>query len=167
MATQKAPLSLLDTTILSNFAHAQRPDLVQFTLKETAATTGAVMAELRRGEALGLVMHVDWTWLTVLELTQSEEALAVQWQETLDAGEAACLAVAITRGGRLLSDDLAARRLAQARGVPISGTIGVLLHLVAGGRLTVATADSLLEVMRQHGYRAPVLSLHAYLEDQG
>lgn len=167
MATQIASLSLLDTTILSNFAHAQRPDLVQITLGDAAATTSAVMAELRRGEALGLVMHVDWTWLTVLELTQSEEDLALQLQETLDAGEAACLAVAIIRGGRLISDDLAARRLAKVRGVTVSGTIGLLLHLIATEKLEVTAADSLLDVMCQHGYRAPGSSLQAFLKDQG
>jgi hypothetical protein len=36
------PLSLLDTTILSNFAHAQRPELVQMVLGEQAATTPTV-----------------------------------------------------------------------------------------------------------------------------
>lgn len=167
MATQIAPLSFLDTTILSNFAHAQRPDLVQIALEDTAATTSAVMAELRRGEALGLVMHVDWTWLTVLKLTQSEEDLALQLQEIVDTGEATCLAVAITRGGRLLSDDLAARRLARVRGVTVSGTIGLLLHLIATEKLGVTAADSLLDVMCQHGYRAPVSSLQTLLKDQG
>ncbi|MCA9970699.1 MAG: hypothetical protein KC425_10815 [Anaerolineales bacterium] len=45
------PLSLLDTTLLSNFAHAQRPELIQLALRDEAATTPTVLAELRRGEA--------------------------------------------------------------------------------------------------------------------
>ncbi len=48
----------------------------------------------------------------------------------VDAGEAECLAVAVTRGYTFLSDDFAARRVAKTRGVAISGTLGVLLLLV-------------------------------------
>ena len=74
-------LAILDTTILSNFAHAQRPELVQAVLAESAATTAAVVAELRQGEALGFVPRVDWRWLSVLDLTADEEMLLQSiWQ---------------------------------------------------------------------------------------
>ena len=42
-------------------------------------------------------------------------------------GEAECLAVALQRGYRFLSDDFAARRLAKVKGIIVSGTIGILL----------------------------------------
>jgi predicted nucleic acid-binding protein len=157
-------LSLLDTTILSNFAHAQRPDLVQSALGDQAVTTATVLAELRQGEALGLVPHVDWRWLPALTLTAEEQALAVHYQDILDAGEAECLAVAVTRGCHFLSDDLAARRLARAYHVTISGTLGLLLYLVHQSHLTAA-ADTLLDLMRQHGYRAPITSLQVYMKE--
>ncbi len=76
LTATRDPFSLLDTTILSNFAHVQRPDLVQTALEETAATTAVVMAELRRGEELGLVTRVDWAWLQLLNLTAAEQEQA-------------------------------------------------------------------------------------------
>jgi predicted nucleic acid-binding protein len=158
-------LSLLDATVLSNFAHVQRPELVRAALGEQAATTPTVLAELRQGEALGLVPRVNWRWLPVLALTAAEQALAGQYQEILDAGEVECLAVAVTRQGRFFSDYLAARRLAQAKQVPLSGTIGLLLALIRSRKLTIAVADGLLAVMKEQGYRAPVASLQVYFEE--
>lgn len=93
-------LSLLDTTILSNFAHIQQPSLVQKALGEQAATTPTVLTELCTGETLGFVPRVDWNWLTVLPLTAVEQSLATQYLNILDAGEAECLAVAVTRQAR-------------------------------------------------------------------
>lgn len=158
-------LTLLDTTILSNFAHTQCPDLVQVVLGDHAATTAAVLAELRRGEALGLVPHVDWRWLLQVALTRGEQELAVRYRHIVDEGEAECLAIAIVRNFRFLTDDLAARRLAQANNVSVSGTIGLLLQLINKGNLTVTEADDLLALMKQQGYRSPVASLRAYREE--
>jgi predicted nucleic acid-binding protein len=59
---------------------------------------------------------------------------------------------------------MAARRLAQAEGVPVSGTIGVLLHLIEQQYLTLSAADGLLVQMRQAGYRAPVSTLQRLLD---
>ena len=158
-------LSLLDTTLLSNFAHAGRPDLLRLVLGETAVTTPTVLAELRRGEAAGFVPVADWAWLPVVTLSPAEEALAADYLAIVDAGEAECMAVAVGRNGRILSDDLAARRLAQALGVPFSGTIGVLLRLILHHDVPVAAADEFLARMRQAGYRAPAASLRQFLEE--
>ncbi|MCA9956946.1 MAG: hypothetical protein KC434_19585 [Anaerolineales bacterium] len=159
------PLSLLDTTVLSNFAHVSRPDLVHTILGKQAATTSTVLAELHQGEALGFVPRVDWRWLLVLELTAVEQSLVNQYLHVLDAGEAECLAVAVTRRARFFSDDLAARRLAQVNQVGISGTIGLLLSLVHTKTVSLAEGDELLTLMKQQGYRAPAASLQTYLEE--
>ena len=92
-----------------------------------------------------------------------EADLAAGYCKIVDAGEADCLAVAVTRNGRFLSDDLAARRLAQAEGVTVSGTLGVLLYLIEQQHLTLVRADTLLAQMRQAGYRAPVDTLSRLL----
>ncbi|MCP4420896.1 MAG: DUF3368 domain-containing protein [Chloroflexi bacterium] len=159
-------LSLLDTTVLSNFAHAAQPNLVQIALGTTAVTTATVLLELRRGEIAGLVPTVDWTWLPQITLTPSEVTLSADYRKIVDAGEAECLAVAVVQNGRFLSDDLAARRLAQANGVAVSGTIGVLLYLVQQQQLTVSAADALLARMRQAGYRAPASTLRHFLDGE-
>lgn len=155
--------SLLDTTILSNFAHVQRPELVQLAVGDDAATTPAVLDELRQGEALGFVPQVNWRWLPVLTLSVREQALVTDYLTVLEAGEAECLAVAVMRQARFFSDDLAARRLAQVKQIPFSGTIGLLLTLTRRENLSLAEADHLLATMIQQGYRAPAVSLQSYL----
>ena len=155
---------LLDTTVLSNFAHVRRPDLPRTVLGPDLAVTPGVLAELRTGEQTGRVPTCDWTSLTVLAPTAAESAAAVDLERQLDPGEAECLAVALQRGHRFLSDDFAARRLAEAKGVVVSGTIGILLKGVATGVLVLAEADRLLAEMIRHGYRAPVRSLAELLD---
>ena len=153
------PMAILDTTVLSNFAHVQRPDLLHVTLGNDAATTAVVLTEIRAGENLGLVPRCDWRWLRVAALTSEEQRLAASYGTQLDTGESACLAVARSRAWTFLSDDFAARRLAQREGVPVSGTIGVVRQLVASQQLTPDEADRYLTIMINHGYRAPIKSL--------
>ena len=150
---------VLDTTVLSNFAHVQRPELLYMILGATALTSPKVMAELRMGEMLGLVPHCDWRWLAAVKLEPEEEKLADAFLDRVDAGEAGCLAIAILRHCSILTDDFAARRLAAEHGVPVSGTLGLLVRLVQAQHLSVAQADLLLADMRSHGYRAPIRSL--------
>lgn len=159
------PAYLLDTTVLSNFAHVRRPDLPRTVLGASLAVTPGVLAELRAGEQTGQVPTCDWTWLTVLVPTAAESALATDLERQLDPGEAECLAVTVQRGYRFLSDDFAARRLATAKGLTVSGTIGILLKGVTSGALALPEADRLLAEMIRHGYRAPVRSLHELLTD--
>ena len=153
--------TILDTTLLSNFAHIRRADLLRATLGGNAITTATVLAELRAGIALGWVPRCDWSWLTVVTLTGEEQAQAAHYTAILDVGEAECLAIANARGWVFASDDLAARRLAQQAGVAVLGTLGVLQKLVAVQLLTLDEADALLAVMVARGYRAPVRSLRA------
>lgn len=67
--------------------------------------------------------------------------------------------MARSRTWTFLSDDFAARRLAQREGVPVSVTIGVLRQLVASQQLTPDEANRYLAIMINHGYRAPIKSL--------
>lgn len=155
--------ALLDTTLLSNFAHIRRADLLRLALGEEAATTPAVIPELRAGEALGLVPSCDWNWLTILEPTDEERRLAADLERQVDPGEAECLAVAQMRQCKFFSDDFAVRRLARQRGLVVSGTLGVLLALVDEKNLSLEEADSLLTIMISRGYRSPVRSLQELL----
>lgn len=156
---------LLDTTVLSNFAHVRRPDLPRTVLGPHLAVTPGVLAELHAGELASLVPSCDWGWLTVLAPAEAESTAAADLERQLDPGEAECLAVALQRGYRFLSDDFAARRLAEAKGVIVSGTIGILLKGVTTGVLTLPEADVLLAEMIRHGYRAPMRSLRELLKD--
>jgi predicted nucleic acid-binding protein len=155
------PIALLDTTLLSNFAQVRRPDLLRAASGPDPATTPAVLGELRAGESLGLVPACDWSWLQVLEPTDDERRTAIEFARQLDPGEAECLAVALERNCPFLSDDFAARRTAELRGLAVSGTLGVLARLIEAGLLSLAEANVLLAQMIDHGYRSPVRSLES------
>ena len=73
--------------------------------------------------------------------------------------EAACLAVAAHRNGRVLTDDRDARKLAAQMKIPVSGTLGVLLRLVQIDALTLPEANNMLKQMIAQGYRSPVEKL--------
>jgi predicted nucleic acid-binding protein len=81
----------------------------------------------------------------------------------LNAGESACLAMALIRKCRILTDDRDARVFARHLKIPLSGTLGVLVHLVDVGSLDVDDADVLLSQMMSAGYRSPVASLRKLL----
>jgi len=49
---------VVDTTVLSNFAHVERADLVKLAFPEIIAPR-TVVSELRQGESLGLVPSCD------------------------------------------------------------------------------------------------------------
>ena len=155
---------VLDTTVLSNFSHARRPDVVRHVSRSHALTTPTVMAELRAGVEHYGVPQCDWSWLTVVVLTPEEHQQAGEWTLALDPGEREALAVALYREGTLCSDDLAARRMATYLGVPVCGTIGVLIQAVREGALDLSVADGILRLMRTRGYRAPIDSLRHVLK---
>ena len=154
---------VLDTTVLSNFAHVQRPHLIWEALGEHVFTTPVVMAELAVGVEMGFAPACDWAWLQILEPDERSMALAGELGRVLDAGEAESLAMAIRQDCVFLSDDLAARRLALSRGVKVSGTLGILLKLVKQGALDMEEADGLLREMVAKGYRSPTSSLSRLL----
>jgi predicted nucleic acid-binding protein len=151
-------VELLDNTLLSNFVHVNRLDLVAIALPE-ASTTPQVMAELNEGETSGRLSASNWSWLTVVSLSPEEVVHFEQLRLILDDGEASCLAVALSRKGTLFSDDRDARRYAQKLGVTVSGTLGVLTSLVRSQHLILAEADNLLQAMIQVGYYSPVDAL--------
>ena len=151
-------LVLVDTTVLNNFAQVRRPDLLRAAFSNLAAPQ-AVRQELAAGERLGRVPVCDWSWLKLVELTEAERSRADDLKSLLQAGEAACLAIAETRGGGVLTDDSSARRLAVGLGLETSGTLGSLVKLVRREILTLMQADQLLAEMIRRGYRSPFRSL--------
>ncbi|MFN8485581.1 MAG: DUF3368 domain-containing protein [Anaerolineae bacterium] len=152
-------IALLDTTVLSNFALVGRPELLQSALGETAATVEEVLAEYQMGVQLGRLPSFSWTWLQVLEMDEIEHAMSQRLQARLGRGEAACLALASVRGCRVLTDDRTAREMAMQMGIPVSGTLGLLVRLVDEDHLSFPEADDQLRAMIATGYRSPITSL--------
>ncbi len=115
--------------------------------------------ELLAGVRLGKLSDLDWSWLLQWKLDEDELSDYERFLSRLNAGEAACLAMAIARDCRVLTDDRDAREFARRLRVPISGTLGVLARVVEIGALSLNEADSHLSQMTAAGYRSPVVSL--------
>ena len=129
-------VALADTTVLSNFAHIERPDLLQALFSRLLAPA-SVLEELMQGEKRGLIPKCSWDWLEVVMPTAPEEALARELRRNLGPGEAEGLAVARSRNLLILTDDLDARRAAESFGLDLSGTLGCLRDLVRRSILSV------------------------------
>ena len=93
----------------------------------------------------------------------TEHRLQSEFDQFLDPGEASCLALAISRRMTLVTDDLAARRLAEKREVPLSGTLGILIALVRHNAFSLKEANAMLAAMIQRRYRSPVDRLDEFI----
>ena len=161
------PDYVFDTTVLSNFAAVGRLDLLERRYRGTAFTTLEVTDELRKGVKAGYaylelvladVDHEDQErWIGVL-VPQSahERRLRAEFDDRLGAGEASCLALAVSRELTLVTDDRAARQVAEERRVSVTGTVGILIKLVRASTLSLSEANALLADMIQYRYRSPV-----------
>jgi len=161
------PDYIFDTTVLSNLATVGRLDLLEKRYRNAALTTVEVSDELRRGLQAGYgylenvlqqIQNISpggWLRIVAPEST-AEHQLRGEFDLLLDPGEASCLTLAIARGLILVTDDLAARQLAHERGVPLTGTVGILLALVRDGVLSLTEANATLAEMIDRRYRSPV-----------
>jgi predicted nucleic acid-binding protein len=87
----------------------------------------AVVAELQAGRNVGVPLPVveDLSWV---EVRTPKGAPVLPLVRDLGAGEASALALALeTPGATVLLDDRLARRVASSLGIPIRGTVGLLL----------------------------------------
>ena len=114
---------------------------------------GAVWAELveARPEAPGVSELSAATWIEV-DTSSDVSAVARELALTLDAGEAAAIALAITRhADLLLIDEHAGRRVASAHGLRIRGTVGVLVSARLQGLLPALRP--VLDALLSAGFR--------------
>lgn len=157
-------LALLDNTVLSNFALVARLPLLMQVFGQHLATTPYVVREYEDGVKRGRVPPTHFDWIVVSALTHDELTQMTYLQQQVDAGEASCLAIALSRQGIVLSDDRSARRLAGQLGVPISGTVGILVRLIKTGTLSLEEADNYLDAMIAYGYRSPIETLKQLIQ---
>lgn len=152
---------VLDATVLGNFASSESTaQLARFV--DQPVTVDAVRRELERGREGGygfLKDALDCCGDAIPVVRAEEEASARQsdLRDRLDAGEAAALLVADERAGTLATDDLAARDAASERGIPVTGSVGLLALGVRVGALDVDVANEWLTAWRtRRGYYSPI-----------
>ncbi len=147
---------LLDNTVLSNFAAVKRPEIVLRLWPGEVCATPAVLREYQEAVLTRNYAPDSWGELPVLELTAAENKYALTLPDPLGKGERECIAIAFYRQGSFVSDDSHARAVARAKGIALSGTLGILVACPAFGILTFAQANTLLKKMMAAGYRSPV-----------
>jgi predicted nucleic acid-binding protein len=161
-------LVFLDATVISNFAST---DSIEFLVSvlESPVVVPSVRDEIEQGrqfghEYLDSAVEAFGDGFRVSDV--SPETEDEQFRERLDAGEAEALRGAVERDGTLATDDLAARRLADERDVPVTGSVGILVLGIERGHIDSETADEWLVTWREtRGYYAPVESVEEVLDE--
>jgi predicted nucleic acid-binding protein len=107
-----------------------------------------VHSELVSHDSFWLEERPAWLQLTELESAALKAALRWVTGGLLDPGEAQELALALqTTADWLLTDDAAARLVAQQHGVEVHGSLGVVLWAAAVGHLDRTEAEETLEAL--------------------
>jgi predicted nucleic acid-binding protein len=162
--------TLVDSTVLSNCAAVDRLDLLELALGRSYIADAA-LDEVRRGARLGhphlemIERHLELAeqtgWLRPAAIqSASERELLAGISRSLHQGEAVSLALAAHRRWTLITDDLPARRAAARMGMPVFGTLGILIGLVDANDLTMDEANALLrDMIDRASYRSPVSDL--------
>ena len=162
-------LVVFDAVVLSNFALAERLDVITTRYRGRGAVTTEVSDEIDRGVASGYAAletvagMVGGRGLRLLTLTREERRLYATLLRHLGAGEASCLAVVEARGGVVATDDRAARARCASMGILVTGTIGILKAACQDGNLSAEKADDSLRRMIAAGFYSPVRTISSIL----
>jgi predicted nucleic acid-binding protein len=92
------------------------------------------------------------SWIEVQSVSDTQKVLSLQTDTRLDLGECAAIILAEElSANQLLLDDLAGRREAQARGLPVIGTVGIVL--LAKERGLIFSVTEVLDELIANGTR--------------
>jgi len=160
--------TVLNTTVLSNFAQVDRAELLLDLPR--LVTVDAVREELEAGAEthpyINRALAILGEEIPVIAPSASAEKLEEQLLESLDPGEAQALAVAEVADGIVVTDDGDARTTAKQRGVDLTGSIGLLVRFVEGGHISAETADRYLKRwIDEAGFRSPARDFDVFFRD--
>jgi len=164
---------LMNCTVASNFAAAEALDILRDTVAPLYLPS-EIYDEIVAGQLAGYVFYdgierhiapfATDGWMRLVSMTDSELAMSADLSSSLHRGETACLCIARQRGWAFLSDDRAARNLAKRWGIPVTGTLGILLIAMRSERLTLDMANALLwRMIDRANYHSPVSDLRSLL----
>ncbi|MDM8530178.1 DUF3368 domain-containing protein [Anaerolineales bacterium HSG25] len=124
-----------NATPLITFARIGRLDLLQEMVKQLVIPV-AVEQEISgyRPTIYGTIDLAKEDWITVKTVVSPKQVQLLL--PTLDQGEAEVIALALEQKARLvLIDELAGRQVAQSLGLPITGSVGVLIQAKQTGKI--------------------------------
>lgn len=138
----------IDTSPLVVLAKVGRLDLILEGPRRLVLTT-AVAEEVRAGPAQDPARLALEAGRFGPPVPVDVHPLVLEWG--LGAGETAVLSYALTHAALAILDDREARRAAHALGVPIVGTLGIVLHAARRGH--VESPAALVQGLRDVGLR--------------
>ena len=134
-------------------------------LAERVLVPQAVVEELAVGRALGFNVP-DPTTLAWVEILSPSSKVVLPLVTGLGQGETAVLALGLEMPGTVVVlDDRLARRTAEALGIPLTGTIGVLID--AKRQSLVPEVAPLLDQLQQLGFHLSARMREAALKVAG
>jgi predicted nucleic acid-binding protein len=166
--TRPMPEVVFDSCVLSNFSLAGVLPILESLYNGSAFVTDFVAAEVIRGIQKGhagltpirTALREGFLKETALK-SRAEKDLFERLSVSLGLGEASSIAAAKTRRWVFASDDVLARREAATLGIPLTGTIGILVKATHRKLLTIKGADAALSAMIEAGFYAPVDSIRS------
>lgn len=142
-----AERAAVDASPLIFLAHAGLLHLLQLAAQEVVVPEPVAAEILRRGDADATAHGLrERPWLRVVA-SPPVPASIERWD--LGRGESAVLAWCLAHGAEAIIDDLSGRRCADTHGVPVRGTLGLVLLAKQQGR--IEAARPVLEGMRRTG----------------
>lgn len=154
---------IFDTVVLSNFIFSDSLYLIEQRYKRRGVITTEVYDEIAAGFSSGgydklqlIEGLIDSRAFKQITLNREERIEYKKLLKTLGAGEASSIALAQFRNGVIVSDDRHARIVSRQRGIPVTGTIGILKAAYLNKQLTLANADLILDRMISEGFYSPV-----------
>ena len=156
---------VLDTSVLSWFARANRLDVLERLLTGIrAVTTRAVLDEIRNGidrfPALQPVLHLAWLEevslndLVVLGIF-AEYSRRLGSGPNGNVGEATVLAWAEVNGAVPIVDEKAGRQVAKERRIQVRGSLWLVSHGITSALLTLSQGAQLVDELRAAGAYLP------------
>ena len=140
-----------DTTPLSELAKVGRLALLKDVFGRVIIPR-EVYNEATTGTHPAVTAVQSAEWIEVHSVRDTSKVLHLGINTGIDLGECAAIVLAEElEANRLLIDDLAARREAQARGLPVIGTIGILL--LAKQRSLISSVKEVLDDLIANGTR--------------
>jgi predicted nucleic acid-binding protein len=112
----------------------------------------AVHAEVTRG-GTGASDLIQASWLTVQAPSDVEAVANLRQIARLDPGESEAIVLAGEIGARLIVDEYQGRQIAQARGIPVIGTIGLIVAASRANLLALNDVEPLLRQMTRAHFR--------------
>lgn len=143
MAEQAA----VDASPLIFLAHAGLSDLLQLAARQVVVPEPVAAEILRRGDTDATARAIrERPWLRIVASPPVPRSIE-RWD--LGRGESAVLAWCLAHRAEAIIDDLSGRRCATTHGVPVRGTLGLVLLAKRMGHIDAARP--VLEGMRRSG----------------